>query len=181
MITVAQKIVKNYPWYMRWFFRRQARKYGKVLSPSWLWGRLPLHFGMMLMFLGVYGRKRSPLGNALRALVSARVAQLNGCDFCVDLNSYLWFQATRDTKKVEKVASWRKHAIYTPKEEVALELAEAMNGGPKVKGLESRLKEKFEEDHLIELVAWISFQAMSAKFNSTLNAAENGLCKLPNK
>ena len=51
MAWIKPKPANKYPFYLRWFFRRQARKYGKTLAPSWLWGRLPGHFGCLPFML----------------------------------------------------------------------------------------------------------------------------------
>ena len=87
MSIIPAKPIGEYPWYLRLFFRRQARKYGRTLSPSWLWGRLPGHFGGLLFLLWRFQRRSFPVDAALRSLVSARVVQLNGCAFCVDLRA----------------------------------------------------------------------------------------------
>jgi AhpD family alkylhydroperoxidase len=58
-----------------------------VLSPIRWWGRIPLVFYLVSMFVGYLERKRSPLDPVLRALVSARIAQMCLCEFCVDITS----------------------------------------------------------------------------------------------
>lgn len=181
MAFIAPKPLRAYPWYLRWFFRRQERKYGRTLTPSWLWGRLPAHFGGMLLLLGLFQRKSFPADPALRSLVSARVAQMNGCIFCVDLNSYNLLQATGSTAKAEAVAEWRTSALYSERERVALEYAEAMTDTARRVGpVEmAALRREFDDDGVVALTAWIAFQNMSAKFNSALGAEENGLCRIP--
>ena len=126
MASIAPKPLTEYPWYLRLFFRRQARKYGRTLSPSWLWGRLPGLFGGLLVLLWLFQRRRFPVGTALRSLVSARVAQLNGCAFCVDLNAYNLLQAEGSPAKAAAVDHWRDSPLFTPKERDALDYAEAM-------------------------------------------------------
>lgn len=180
---IKPKPLNEYPFYLRWFFRRQARKYGRTLSPSWLWGRWPAHFGGMLFLLGLFQRKRFPVDPALRSLVSARVAQLNGCAFCVDLNAYHLLQATGSIAKAEAVDRWRASGLYSDRERVALDYAEAMtNTARRVTSAQiEALKGHFNDDGVVALTAWIAFQNLSAKFNSALGAEENGLCKLPGR
>jgi len=183
MSAINPKRLNEYPFYLRWFFRRQARKYGKTLTPSWLWGRLPAHFGVMLLLLGLFQRKRFPVDTALRSLVSARVAQLNGCAFCVDLNAYNLLQATGSTAKAEAVGGWRESGLYTDCERAALDYAEAMTDTARrvTPAQIAALKSHFDDDGVVALTAWIAFQNLSAKFNSALGAEDNGLCKLPGK
>jgi AhpD family alkylhydroperoxidase len=181
MAFIQPKPLQQYPWYLRWFFRRQARKYGQTLSPSWLWGRLPAHFGGMLLLLGLFQWRRSPIDTMLRSLVSARVAQLNGCVFCVDLNSYNLLQAAGSVDKAAHVSRWRESNIYSARERAALGYAEAMTDTTqRVAPTQiEALRRHFDEDGIVALTAWIAFQNMSAKFNAALGAEENGLCRLP--
>lgn len=181
MAYLAPKPIREYPWYLRWFFRRQARKYGQTLSPSWLWGRLPGHFGGMLFLLGLFQRRSFPVDTPLRSLVSARVAQLNGCAFCVDLNAYNLLRAGGAAEKAAAVADWRSSPLYTPRERAALGYAEAMTDTSRrvTPDLLETLRPHFDDDGIVALTAWIAFQNLSAKFNSALGAEENGLCRLP--
>jgi AhpD family alkylhydroperoxidase len=183
MAFIHPKPLKDYPFYLRWFFRRQAWKYGQTLSPSWLWGRLPGHFFGLLFMLGLFQRKQFPVDTALRSLVSARVAQLNGCAFCVDLNSYNMVNATGSAAKAEAVAQWRASNLYSDRERVALDYAEAMTDTARrvTPAQIAALKGHFDDNGVVALTAWIAFQNLSAKFNSALGAEENGLCQLPGK
>ena len=183
MSWINPKPLNRYPFCLRWFFRRQARKYGQTLTPSWLWGRLPAHFGGMLFLLGLFQRQRFPVDTALRSLVSVRVAQLNGCAFCVDLNAYNLLQAAGSTAKADAVSQWRESELYSERERVALDYAEAMTDtARRVTPVQiGSLKAHFDDDGVVALTAWIAFQNLSAKFNSALGAEENGLCKLPGK
>jgi AhpD family alkylhydroperoxidase len=183
MAFIRPKPLKEYPFYLRWFFRRQARKSGQTLAPSWLWGRLPGHFFGLLFLLGLFQRKCFAVDTGLRSLVSARVAQLNGCAFCVDLNSYNLLQATGSTAKAAAVNRWRESELYTERERVALDYAEAMTDTARrvAPAQIAALKNHFDEDGVVALTAWIAFQNLSAKFNSALGVEENGLCRLPAK
>jgi len=181
MSRIPPKPLREYPFPLRWFFRRQARKYGRTLTPSWLWGRMPAHFAGMLVLLGLFQRRSNPVDGALRSLVSVRVAQLNGCVFCVDLNAYNLLQASGSTVKAESVARWRESDLYSARERVALDFAESMTDTARrvtpaqIEGL----KDHFNDDGVVALTAWIAFQNLSAKFNSALGAEDNGLCTLP--
>jgi AhpD family alkylhydroperoxidase len=181
MSLVASKPLRDYPWPVRWLARRQARRYGRALSPTWLWGRLPWHMCAMLAMLGVFQRRGSPLGASLRSLVSARVAQLEGCDFCVDLNAYNLLGAEGSADKAAQVERWRESGLFSERERAALDYAEAMSiSGREVEPDQlEHLRGQFSEDALVELTAWIAFQSLSAKFNAALGAEEAGLCRLP--
>lgn len=181
MAVIPPKPISEYPWPLRWFFRRQARKYGATLAPSWLWGRLPAHFTGLLLMLGLFQRRSFPIDAALRSLVSIRVAQLNGCAFCVDLNAYHLLQASGSPEKPPAVSDWRNQTIFTPRERAALDYAEAMTDTTRRAGPEhfAALRAHFGEDDIVALTAWIAFQNLSAKFNAALGAEEHGFCALP--
>ena len=181
MPYLPPKPLREYPFFLRWFFRRQARKYGQTLAPSWLWGRLPGHFLGLLFLLGLFQRRRFVVDAALRSVVSARVAQLNCCAFCVDLNAYNLLQATGSTAKAESVHRWRDSGLYTERERAALDYAEAMTDTARrvTAAHHEELGRHFDADGIVALTAWIAFQNLSAKFNSALGAEDNGLCHLP--
>jgi AhpD family alkylhydroperoxidase len=181
MALIEPKPLAAYPWFLRWFFRRQARKYGKTLSPSWLWGRFPAHFGGMLLMLGLFQRRSFPINTALRSLVSVRVAQLNGCWFCVDLNAYNLLQAAGSTDQAAAVAQWRESNLFNERERAVLDYAEAMTDTQRRVEPHhlAALRPHFDDDGIVALTAWIAFQNLSAKFNAALGAEENGLCQLP--
>jgi AhpD family alkylhydroperoxidase len=181
MPFIEPKPVAEYPWYLRLFFRNQVRKYGQVLSPSWLWCRLPGHFLGLLVLLGLFQRRAFPVDAALRSLISVRVAQLNGCAFCVDLNAYNLLNAAGSADKAEAVADWRSSPLFSDKERVALAYAESMTDTAKrVTAAEiDALRPHFDDDGITALTAWIAFQNFSAKFNAALGAEDNGLCRRP--
>src|ERR1700751_3036747 len=86
-VRVPAKPIREYPWYLAPFFWNQKRKYGQVLMPGLLWGRVPKLFMAVAVLYGVLDRRSSPLDPVLRSLVTVLVSQLNGCRFCVDINS----------------------------------------------------------------------------------------------
>jgi AhpD family alkylhydroperoxidase len=110
-----------------------------------------------------------------------RVSQLNGCAFCVDLNSSVLLKRGVDNSKLEALINWKESPLFDESEKVVLEFAEAMTlSNLKVDDdLMERLKAIFKEDGIIELTAIISFQNMSTKFNTALGIPPQGFCVLP--
>lgn len=180
MSRIPPKPLHQYPWYVRFFLNRQKRIYGKVLTPSLLWGRLPSAFLGVLGLLGVFGRKTYPVDGRLRSLVSIRIAQLNGCHFCVDLNAYNFLAAQGDEAQASEVATWHDSQLFTLAERAALAWAEQVTEtcadiDPAVV---DDLRQHYSDDQITALTAWIGFQNMSAKFNAALGAEEHGFCDL---
>jgi AhpD family alkylhydroperoxidase len=171
----------KYPWWLRPFFWKQKRKYGKVLLPALLWARVPKLFATVALLYGAIDRKRSPLSPILRSLVTVRVSQINWCRFCVDINSLTLARRAGSMDKVEALEHWRESDLFDQKEKIALEYAEAITYSDQQVDDElfARLKTAFDEDEIIELTGLIAFQNLSSKFNSALDVPSQGLCKIP--
>ena len=93
-----------------WLHRRH---YGEVLSPIRWWGRIPFIFYLVSMFVGWLERKRSPLDPVVRSLVSARIAQMCLCEFCVDITSMKVAERTGSSDKLLAVADWRQSPLFS--------------------------------------------------------------------
>jgi uncharacterized peroxidase-related enzyme len=180
-MRVALKKLEDYPWYLRPFFWNQKRKYGEVLKAGLLWARVPKLFGAVALLYGVIDRKGSPLSPALRSLVTVKVSQINGCAFCVDINSATLMKRGVSPDKVEALQTWRDSGLFDEMERAALEYAEAVTRSDcQVDDDQvARLKQYFNEDGIVELTGLIAFQNMSSKFNSALGVPAQGFCQIP--
>jgi len=178
---VSPKSIRSYPWFIRLFFFKQKRTYGKVLEPGMLWARSPLVFIGVALLYGALNRRRSPIDPALRSLVTVRVSQINHCAFCVDINAATLLKRGVSEEKVALLAQWRDSEIFDERERLALELAEVMTiTGQRVdQELIADLRAHMDEDALVELTGLITFQNMSSKFNSALDVPAQGFCTMP--
>ncbi|MFN3919418.1 MAG: carboxymuconolactone decarboxylase family protein [Methylohalobius sp.] len=180
-MRIEPKPLHRYPWWLRPFFWNQKRKYGKVLVPALLWGRVPKLFAAVALLYGVLDRRRSPLDPALRCLVTVRVSQINHCRFCVDINSWLLAKRTGSEDKVQALAAWRESELFDEREKAVLEYTEAMTYPER--GVEDEMVEKlkawFDEDAIVELTGLIAFQNLSSKFNAALDVPPQGFCQVP--
>jgi AhpD family alkylhydroperoxidase len=178
---VSPKPLKEYPWIIRLFFWNQKRRYGKVLEPGLLWGRSPWVFSTLALLYGALDRKRSPLSPVLRSLITVRVSQINHCEFCVDINSATLVKRGVPEDKIEALWAWRESPLFDSTERVALEYAEAVTHSELSVDdeLMTRVKERFDDDAVVELTGLIVFQNLSSKFNNALNVPPQGFCRLP--
>jgi AhpD family alkylhydroperoxidase len=181
-MRVTDKALDQYPWYLRPFFWKQRRKYGQVLVPGLLWGRVPRLFMAVAVLYGVLDRRSSPIDPVIRSLVTVRVSQLNWCRFCVDINSATLGRRAGAMTKVDELESWRESVAFDAKERAALDYAEAMTDSNRrvTDELIVRLREFFDDDAIVELTGLIAFQNLSSKFNSALDVPAQGFCRLPN-
>ena len=180
---IPVKPLNKYPFWLSPFFWSQRRKYGAVLDPGLLWGRVPKLFATVALLYGTLDRKSSPLDPVLRSLVTVRVSQINWCDFCVDINSMTLAKRADSMDKVEQLADWQKRDIFSDKERLALEYAEAITYSDQqvTEELMQRLKLIFDDDIIVELTGLIAFQNLSSKFNSALDVPAQGFCARPER
>ncbi len=178
---IQPKPISAYPWYVRLFFFKQKRTYGKVLEPGMLWARSPKVFVGLALLYGALNRKSSPLSPALRSLVTVRVSQINHCAFCIDINATTLMKRGVSEEKTEALAGWRDSDAFDDIERVALEYTEAITFSDReVTGeLMGEVKRHFDDDAVVELTGMIAFQNMSSKFNSALDIPSQGFCKIP--
>ena len=168
------------PLFTRIILFLQRKKFGFDLNPTKAWGIVPrLMFGINFFFK-LISSKKSRIDASLRTLISVRVSQINNCEFCVDMNSYLFFETKGESKKINQLKSWKGNNIYSEKEQVALEYAEiiTITGRNVTEDLQSRLLQQFKKKDIIELTAIVAFQNLSSKFNSALNIKPNGFCDI---
>ncbi|NIA68438.1 carboxymuconolactone decarboxylase family protein [Pelagibius litoralis] len=181
-MLVSPKPLAAYPWFIRLFFRKQKRTYGKVLEPGLLWGRSPWVFAALALLYGALNRRGSPLDPALRSLVTVRISQINHCAFCVDVNAATLEKRGVGEAKILALGHWRTSDLFTPVERAALAYAEAVThtDGEVTGEIRAALQTQFDEDARAELTGLIAFQNMSSKFNAALDVAPQGFCHVPN-
>ncbi|MGF1684787.1 carboxymuconolactone decarboxylase family protein [Photobacterium minamisatsumaniensis] len=159
----------------------QKRHFGKVLNPALLWGRKPTLFWLVASFFGYLDRRSSPLSPIMRSLVCVRVSQLNDCAFCVDANGMRLAERCDSEEKIKSLANWQHSELFEEQERAVLRYTETMTitGQRVTENMLDTLKQWYDEDTIVELTALISFQNLSAKFNTALDVPEQGFCSLP--
>ncbi len=169
-----------FPWYVKLFFWNQKRKYGAILEPARLWGRSPKVFAALAILYGAFDRGASPLEPVLRTLITVRVSQINGCHFCVDINSSTALKRGVSDEKLTQLAHFSDCDLYSDKERAALHYAEAVTHTERkiTPAHFEALHQHFDDDAIIELTGLIGFQNMSSKFNSALDVKPQGFCPI---
>jgi AhpD family alkylhydroperoxidase len=172
---------RDYPWYVRFIFALQRRRYGTELEPARLWGRRPKVFLALTLLYRALERKSSPIEPALRSLVIVRVSQINWCAFCVDLNSATAIERHVPAAKLEALSDFENSLLYSEPEKAALTYANSMTFSDRKvdAALISRLRANFDDAAIIELTALIAFQNLSSKFKAALGVAPQGFCETP--
>ena len=180
-MRVGERPLAALPWYLRPLFRLQRRRWGQVLVPALTWARVPSYYLALVHFYAAVERRRSPLAPGLRSLIQTRISQLEHCAFCIDLNAMLAAERAGSMDKAMAVADWRTNALFSKRERLALEYAEAVTERRVSDEISQRVKVEFGEDGLIELTGLVAFQNMSAKFNAALDIPAQGFCRVPER
>jgi AhpD family alkylhydroperoxidase len=170
-----------YPWYLRLMFWRQRRRYGRELEPVRLWARMPTAFLAMSAMYRALDRRSSPIEPALRSLIQVRISQINGCEFCVDLNSFLGLGRGVAEDKLRTLPLFEDSTLFSERDKAALAYAEAITRSDlRVDAaLMSRLRRHFDDQAIVKLAALIAYQNMSSKFNAALGVPAHGFCAVP--
>ena len=180
-MRVGERALAALPWFLRPLFWLQRRRWGQVLLPALTWARVPSYYLALIHFYSAIERKRSPLEPGLRSLIQTRISQLDHCAFCVDINAMLAAERSHSMDKALAVGEWRTSALFSERERLALEYAEAVTEGTVTDELSRRVKVDFDEDGLVELTGLAAFQNMSAKFNAALDIPAQGFCRMPGR
>ncbi|MBI5448287.1 MAG: carboxymuconolactone decarboxylase family protein [Gammaproteobacteria bacterium] len=180
-MRLTSSTIQKTPWYLKPFFWHQKKKYGQYLEPALVWVRLPKLFIAVASVYGVLDRKNSPIPPALRSLISVRVSQINGCAFCVDVNSATYIKRANTYDKCQQLENWKDSLLFSDSEKAALLYAEQMTNSSQHVDDDcfNVLKNHFDENAILELTALIAFQNMSSKFNSALAIEPQGFCNRP--
>ncbi|KJG13093.1 carboxymuconolactone decarboxylase family protein [Photobacterium iliopiscarium] len=159
----------------------QKRHFGNILNPAKLWGRKPVLFWLVALFFGYLDRKKSPIDAVMRSLVCVRVSQLNNCAFCVDANGMKLAERCHSLEKIKALAHWQTSEHFSEQEQAVLTYTEAMtlNDQQVSDEMLATLATWYSSDDIIELTALVSFQNLSAKFNTALDVPAQGFCSLP--
>ena len=177
---VPFRSLNEIPWYLRIVLWLQKRKFGFVLNPSLLWVYTPAQFFAFSLYYLAIERKSSPISPGLRSLVMVRVAQLNWCAFCIDINASLLLTRTESKEKALALKDWQKSQLFTEQEMAALAYAESMtlNDRNLAESVGPKLKLHFSDAAIVELTGIIAYQNLSARFNAALNISPQGFCEL---
>ena len=69
---------------------------------------------------------RQALPEAVAALIDIRVSQLNGCAYCLEMHYPQARAAGVDERRLDTLPAWRDSPLFSPAEQAALALAEAV-------------------------------------------------------
>lgn len=113
---------------------------------------------------------------ALQKLVTVKAASVAGCEYCLDISSWLARTDGVTEDQLRELLHHRDSARFSDAEKAALDFAEAMSRTPVAVPDEvfAALREHFDDRQVVELASVIAWENYRARFNAALEIAPQG-------
>ena len=158
------------------------RQFGKVLTPAKVFmARMPLAFGK---FYGQIGKldKKLILPEEAQFLARERVAQINVCEFCIDIGRAFAIKSHMNETKFDALADYRTSPLFTEAERAMLDYVTELARDKKVAPQNfERLKKHFSERAICEIVWLVATEHVYNMTNIGLNIRSDMLCDFSKK
>ena len=152
--------------FRRLTYATARRMYGRPMEPT----RTVAHHRKLLFGYGMVATaldRSTAVDEGLKHLAMLRVAQLIGCEWCLDFGSYLAQRSGEPEDKLRELATWRESGRFGEIERLVLEYAEAMTRTPAEVSDElfAQLREHFDERQMVELTMAIAMENLYSRSN----------------
>jgi alkylhydroperoxidase family enzyme len=159
----------------RMSYSYSRRQYGQVMDPIRVYAHHP-------QILAGYGAleyatlKADRVPHDLKALAATKAAALAGCEFCIDIASALAADSGVTEDKLRALPDYRDSDALDELEKLVLDLTVGMSRTPVdvPDALFDRLRERFDEPQLVELVNEIAIENYRARFNWAFGIGSQG-------
>ena len=161
------------------------RRYGQTLLPMELTAHsAPIFAGYLAFESGL--ERASAMDPHYEELGAAKAASMTGCPFCLDIASAIVLKAGATEQQVRQLHDHAQSDAFDETEKLVLDYAEAMSLTPVVVPAElvTQLRERFDDQQIVELTAAIAFESYRGRFNHALGIGSQGFaaagaCMLP--
>jgi alkylhydroperoxidase family enzyme len=158
------------------------KQFGKVPTPvKVVYARMPAGFGM---FVGKIARldKKLTLPQETQFLIRERVAQINVCEFCMDIGRYFVVKASMDEAKFNALSDYRTSPLFSEQERVALDYVTELTRNRSVAPETfERLRRHYSERAICEIVWLVASEHFYNLTNLGLNIHSDMLCDIARK
>jgi 4-carboxymuconolactone decarboxylase len=150
--------------------------YGRPMEPT----QAIAHHRPLLAGYGALGlafeRYSNSVASRYKELAMLRVAQLAGCEWCLDFGSWLAQRSGVPEEDLRELSTWRESARFDEVDRLVLEYAEAMSRTPVEVSDElfARLREHFDDRQMIELTMAIGLENLYSRTNWALGIEGEG-------
>ena len=161
------------------------RQYGKLLEPLAVSAHSrPVMIGMGGFELALDRANRVP--DRLKALGELKAALLAGCDFCMDIGSWIARGHGITEAELRAIGDYRDSDLFSELDRLVIDYAAGVTATPVDVSDElfAKLREHLDEAQLVELTAAIAWENWRARFNWALgiesqNFSEGSYCVRP--
>lgn len=158
------------------------KQFGKVPTPvKVVYSRMPIAFGM---FIGKISKldKQLELPLETQMLVRERVAQINVCEFCMDIGRSFVIKAKLDEAKFDALHNYTTSPLFSNAERALLDyvtqLTRDKNVDPETF---ARLAKHYSERAICEIVWLVASEHVYNMTNIGLNIHSDMLCDIARK
>jgi len=170
---------------VRFSFREARKRVGMVPETYAVSAHhKPTFIGQSLFELTLEKAKR--VENHLKELATLKAASVVGCEFCLDIGSFIASESGVPEQQLRDLPFHRDSDAFTPLEKLVLDYAAAMSQTPQQvdDDIFARLREHFDERQMVELTAIIAWENFRARFNAATGVpaqgfSKAGVCALP--
>lgn len=160
-----------------YYFTR--KRFGKVLTPLKVYAsRMPLAFGMFQGKISELDQKLT-LSTELIFLIRQQVAQINICEFCIDIARSEAIKASLNTAKFDELNKYTTSSLFTPAEKAALDYTTELTRHKTVSPENfNNLAKHFNERQICEIVYLVASEHVYNITNIGLNIHSDMLCDI---
>jgi AhpD family alkylhydroperoxidase len=168
------------PWTAKLLNVFLSRRYGKPFPALRLLGHHPQYPFAYGVFSSIFGLSKTKLPLETKRLATQLVAELNGCNFCIDLGKRIAQDEKLGLEKMQHVLEFETYALFTPSERAALRYAfEATQVMARVSDTTfSELEKHFSEREILELTVAVATENFYNRLNAPLEVESQGFCTL---
>lgn len=165
---------------LAYYFTR--KRFGKVITPLKVYAaRMPLAFGMFQGKIAELDQKLT-LSTEFIFLIRQQVAQINICEFCIDIARSEAIKASLNTAKFDALSKYSISPLFTPAEKAALDYVTELTRSKQVSlNLFNALKAHYNERQICEIVYLVASEHVYNITNIGLNIHSDMLCDVSKK
>jgi alkylhydroperoxidase family enzyme len=171
--------------FRREVYRQTRKRWGREVEPLGVMAhRGSTLAGVCAMELAIERSKK--VDEQIKALASTKVALLVGCEFCIDIGSFVTSEHGVPDEKLLALPDHRAATCFDERELAVLDYAEAMTRTPAevTDEIFARVREHFDDAQLVELTGEIAWENWRARFNWAFDIGAAGFtegraCPIP--
>lgn len=165
---------------MRLAYAGSRKKFGKVITPmSTVMARMPLSLVLWVNKIQKLDKKL-PVSAELGALVRIQTAQINVCEFCIDISQAFAIQYFKDAEKFHHTLEYASWPGFTDKERAVLRFTHDLVALRKVSDEVYRSAARYCTEPELCGIAWmVASEHVYNIVNIAFEIGSDGLCRVP--